>query len=343
MSNESCNQLYLNKIESKEVFVSKARGMQFKFTEYQNDLFGSLRSIQYIGEDEIWFVAKDLSDRLEYSDAYEATKLVPDTYKIIEHIASRNPNNTRLYPTIMVSTIGMHYLLGGSSKPNAAQFKEWVYAEVLPSIRKHGYYTDTKNMYARTVSAAINDGLGVSIDKIKPSLYVTSDADRLELEKNIAVSQAIRMNSINVRNDLTKCLKNIFTPIQFANMTNHLYFNLFGHTAQELKDMIHFKDNNVQYSDDMLLRNHFRIEALNLIVSCESMFVSYFIFNHGLTEDFVQKISDPCRIFFNPYYLSNYPIKILPFRVETIKTTMDLDEQSGLSPFTLSDKYFNVI
>lgn len=93
MSNESCNQLYLNKIESKEVFVSKARGMQFKFTEYQNDLFGSLRSIQYIGEDEIWFVAKDLSDRLEYSDAYEATKLVPDTYKIIEHIASRNPNN----------------------------------------------------------------------------------------------------------------------------------------------------------------------------------------------------------------------------------------------------------
>jgi len=42
--------------------------------------------------------------------------------------------------TIFISEAGMYWLAFRSNKPNAIKFVKWVCGEVLPSIRKHGFY-----------------------------------------------------------------------------------------------------------------------------------------------------------------------------------------------------------
>ena len=43
-------------------------------------------------------------------------------------------------PTTFVDEIGLYYAIGKSTKPEADKFREWLYAEVIPSIRQNGYY-----------------------------------------------------------------------------------------------------------------------------------------------------------------------------------------------------------
>lgn len=44
-------------------------------------------------------------------------------------------------PATFVDEIGLYYAIGSSKKPEADKFKEWLCAEVIPSIRQNGYYT----------------------------------------------------------------------------------------------------------------------------------------------------------------------------------------------------------
>lgn len=90
--------------------------------------------------EEPWFVAKDVCDVLELSNAREAIKTLDDDEKSSVRIsdgtspAGGNPNMN------IISESGLYTLIMRSHKPEAKRFRKWVTAEVLPSIRKHGAY-----------------------------------------------------------------------------------------------------------------------------------------------------------------------------------------------------------
>lgn len=84
----------------------------------------------------LWFVAKDIADILEYRDAAVMTRRLDDDEK-----------GTRILCTLggdqemtIINESGLYNAILGSNKPEAKAFKKWITSEVLPTIRKHGAY-----------------------------------------------------------------------------------------------------------------------------------------------------------------------------------------------------------
>jgi prophage antirepressor-like protein len=91
-------------------------------------------------EGDPWFVAKDVCDILGLGNVTNALRDFPEnerntltTNKGI-HEGPGNPNVN------IINEPGLYRLIFQSRKPEAEAFKTWVFTEVLPAIRKHGYY-----------------------------------------------------------------------------------------------------------------------------------------------------------------------------------------------------------
>ena len=103
---------------------------------FQSQEFGEVRSV--IIEDDIWFVGKDVAQILGYSNTRKA---------IIDHIDEDDKNTVTIRDGIkgnpnqvVINESGLYSLILSSKLPNAKKFKRWVTSEVLPAIRKQGFY-----------------------------------------------------------------------------------------------------------------------------------------------------------------------------------------------------------
>lgn len=104
---------------------------------FNNDAFGELRTVEKDGQ--VWFVGKDVAAILGYERGAKAVAdHVDDEDKDvipIQDSIGRNQN------TPIINESGLYSLILSSKLPKAKEFKHWVTAEVLPSIRKTGSYT----------------------------------------------------------------------------------------------------------------------------------------------------------------------------------------------------------
>ena len=86
---------------------------------------------------EVWFVANDLCAALELENPRDALAKHVDE----EDVAKRDTLTPGgLQKLNHVNESGLYALIFGSRKESAKRFKRWVTSEVLPSIRKDGYY-----------------------------------------------------------------------------------------------------------------------------------------------------------------------------------------------------------
>lgn len=95
-------------------------------------------------EHQPWFIAKDVCATLDLKNISRALDGLEQSW--ICDVTINNPTysqNSRARKNIKVSTIneaGLYALIFKSRKPEARKFRNWVFEEVLPSIRKQGYY-----------------------------------------------------------------------------------------------------------------------------------------------------------------------------------------------------------
>lgn len=84
-----------------------------------------------------YFVGKDVASAIGYKNFRDAlSKHVKPKYKGESHIATPYGNQVMT----VVSEPGMYQMASQSKLPNAEPFQDWVFEEVLPSIRKTGVY-----------------------------------------------------------------------------------------------------------------------------------------------------------------------------------------------------------
>lgn len=102
---------------------------------FKNKQFGEVRAIEINGEP--WLVGKDVTEILGYQNASKA---------LSDHVDEDDKLNNESLSSLgqrggwLINESGLYSLILGSKLPQAKQFKKWVTAEVLPSIRKHGGY-----------------------------------------------------------------------------------------------------------------------------------------------------------------------------------------------------------
>lgn len=246
-----------NMSKNKEVYKS-IRYNNFDFMTFENPIFGEVNAIQYVGDTKVWFVSEQIATRLGYASPDKALRHVSPEYKGLEILPSKSGRMTKKN---IVASPGVHMMAIRSNKPGAEPFRRWICDDVLESIMVTGEYKDTFNNYKKNMSAVLAD------IKPVPNCYGNPRFNISNVQFDSDASRVLRDMTIDTRNNLTYVLSSVFdTPLEYKEMTNTIYMELFGHTAAELKEMIHFKDNSLDYyENDTLLRNHFSPEALEII------------------------------------------------------------------------------
>ena len=106
--------------------------------------FGNIRIV--MRDDQPWFVAKDVAACIDHKDVSTMCKLCRErdasiingkeySAELTEYSESRgNPN------ILVISESGLYRILAKCNLPKCEPFENWVFDEVLPSIRKNGAY-----------------------------------------------------------------------------------------------------------------------------------------------------------------------------------------------------------
>ncbi len=108
---------------------------------FQNAEFGSVRAV--VMGDEPWFVGKDVTEILGYTNSSKA---------LSDHVDEEDKLNNESLSSLgqrggwIINESGLYSLILSSKMQNAKKFKRWVTSEVLPSIRKNGAYLTTAKL-----------------------------------------------------------------------------------------------------------------------------------------------------------------------------------------------------
>lgn len=146
---------------------------------FNNEEFGQVRTVMQ-GED-VWFVAKDVTDVLELKSAKDSTKYLDEDEKdkvLIKHSGSDYKSEM-----MVVNESGLYSLILRSRKPQAKAFKKWVTSEVLPSIRRHGAYITDQALEKAVTDPDFMIGL---LNNLK-----VEKAKRVEAERTILQQQPL--------------------------------------------------------------------------------------------------------------------------------------------------------
>lgn len=106
---------------------------------FGNEQFGEIRAIEIDGDP--WFVGKDVASALGYKDTVSALKT---------HVDDEDKRGWRIttpsgeQEMTIINESGTYALIFGSKLKKAKDFKRWVTAEVLPTLRKTGTYSIDK-------------------------------------------------------------------------------------------------------------------------------------------------------------------------------------------------------
>ena len=96
--------------------------------------------------DKIWFNANQLTKSLEYSNYIKALKQHTSDKDRVQLKNINHSYNIKQHPqTVYLSESGLYKLILRSKMKKAQLFSDWVTNDVLPSIRKYGYYKMKKS------------------------------------------------------------------------------------------------------------------------------------------------------------------------------------------------------
>lgn len=147
-----------------------------------------------VKDGEPWFVAKDVCDVLEIGNPSQALSRLDEDEKntVILNEGIGNPNKT------IVNEPGLYSLILGSRKPEAKQFKRWITHEVIPTIRKTGFYQmEQPKTPLEVLQGTINQ-------------LVEHDKRMNQLEGQVNnISNIVSMNNVGWREKVNVILKRI--------------------------------------------------------------------------------------------------------------------------------------
>lgn len=102
---------------------------------FDNPEFGEVRTVMIDGEP--WFVGNDCAKALGYKNLYNG---IIKNVDVEDRRVSPVESTSGIQQTTVINESGLYSLIFGSKLESAKKFKRWVTSEVLPALRKDGYY-----------------------------------------------------------------------------------------------------------------------------------------------------------------------------------------------------------
>ena len=174
---------------------------------FKNPTFGEVRTLTI--NNEPWFVGKDVAEVLGYTNPSKA---------LADHVDADDKLNNETLLSLgqrggwIINESGLYALIFGSKLETAKAFKRWVTSEVLPAIRKTGYYqmpAPVQAFPAGSLAAAISDigDTAAAIEKV------------FAVKHGMAMATASAMVEAEYGID-TKPLKYLMPPEQYPGYMN---------------------------------------------------------------------------------------------------------------------------
>jgi len=149
-----------------------------------------------IKDNDYYFVARDVAKILEYKNTKQAIidNVDEEDIKYAKNMGVfQDDLNIKLQKnTKLLNESGIYSLILSSKKPQAKKFKRFVTNELLPSLRKNGYYikesdttgtnTDTDTEYYDNLNEKVGEKMD-EIDKEEIEKQYKNDKDIINLEK----------------------------------------------------------------------------------------------------------------------------------------------------------------
>lgn len=155
-------------------------------------------------DSEPFFVGKDAAIAIGYKNFRDALKThVKAKYKRESRITT--PFGTQTMTVI--SEPGLYQLAGESKLPSAGPFQDWVYEQVLPSIRKHGAYMTPETIEKAIYNPDFIINLATQLkDEQAKTAALTADNETMKPKALFADAVATSNTSILI-GDLAKLIR----------------------------------------------------------------------------------------------------------------------------------------
>ncbi|MCD8129572.1 MAG: phage antirepressor KilAC domain-containing protein [Oscillospiraceae bacterium] len=145
---------------------------------FENSEFGSIRIIEESGK--ILFCGADVAKALGYARPNEA---------VVAHakgtVKRRTPTNGGEQTMLFITEGDLYRLITHSKLPSAERFEQWVFDEVLPTIRKHGAYITKEKLWEIATSPE-------AMHKLTGDLLAERELNRQLTEENRLLSGKAR-------------------------------------------------------------------------------------------------------------------------------------------------------
>lgn len=107
----------------------------FKYQSEEEQMLNEIKTVEIEGE--IWFVASDVAKSLGYKNTSDAIARHCKVRGIVKHDI---PSVSGVQSMTLINEPNVYRLIMKSQLPSAEAFENWLFEEVVPSIRHKGYY-----------------------------------------------------------------------------------------------------------------------------------------------------------------------------------------------------------
>jgi len=187
-----------------------------------------IRTLVDLDTEELWFVAKDVANILGYirKDGRIDTNNMLKRIDVEDKVTERIRHISKTQSMALINESGIYNSIFGSKKDESQEFKKWLTKDVLPSIRKNGFY----------ISKEISDSQVQNLVQESLSIYEERKLFDLELKKlkSVIYGELISQGA---------------TQKQIGGMFSNMFQNLHIATTKRTAGQIVFDEMKTQKRD----------------------------------------------------------------------------------------------
>jgi len=129
--------------------------MENMIKTFVNEEFGSLRTLEENGK--ILFCGKDVATALGYSNTKDAIKR--HCRWGVKHALPHPQSPNKTIEMFFIPEGDVYRLIAHSRLPAAERFEEWIFDEILPTIRRTGGYVGNEDMFVESYLPFADDAV----------------------------------------------------------------------------------------------------------------------------------------------------------------------------------------